>query len=118
MSDALNGQCIGAGQLVQRSWDTIIYLASKPGTPTGNQPQPAAAYRVHNCRVGHDRQVFDRQCPQLFMPATRGSTLLWTVRRVVTADEREGRARPTRRLVLLDGYDRLVAANDGAWIST
>ncbi len=33
--------------------------------------------------------------------------------RVVTADERDGRGRPTRRLVLLDVYDRLVAANDG-----
>lgn len=115
---ARNGNCVGAGQLVQRSWDTIIYLAREPGTPTAEQPHPSAAYEVYNCQVGQDRQVFNRRCPQLFVPATGGSTLLWTVRRVVTADEHEGRARPTRRLVLLDGYDRLVAANDGAWTNT
>lgn len=96
LSDALNGQCIGAGQLVQQSWDTITYLASKPGTPTGNQPQPTAASECITAGSGTTgRSLTGNALSSSCQP--RGAALLWTVRRVVTADEREGRARPTRQ---------------------
>jgi hypothetical protein len=117
VADARSGRCVGASQLAQQSWDTVIYLPHNLAATKGSPRAENSAYRVYNCWVGQDREVFSRQCPQFFVPGTRGSTLLWTVRRIVTADEREGRAKPTARLVLLDGYDRLVAANDGAWTS-
>ncbi|KAJ6438134.1 reverse transcriptase [Purpureocillium lavendulum] len=108
-----SGRCVGAGQLAQQSWDTVLFLPRNPSSASEAPHGKDAAYRMHNCRIGHDRQVFSRLCPQFFVPAPRGSTLLWTVRRIVTADE--AKAKPTPLLVLLDGYDRLVAANDGAW---
>ncbi|KAL3957056.1 hypothetical protein ACCO45_007634 [Purpureocillium lilacinum] len=123
--DARTSRCVGAGQLAQQSWDTVIYLPQQDSNnPTS--PAPTPPLLQYDCKVGQDRQVFSRQCPQFFVPGPQGdgSSLLWTVRRIITADDVEdGRPgcaktaprKPTARLVLLDGYDRLIAANDGAW---
>jgi len=123
--DARTSRCVGAGQLTQQSWDTVIYL---PRQDSNNPTSPASTppFLSYDCKVGQDRQVFSRQCPQFVVPGPQGSSssLLWTVRRIITADDvedgRPGGAKtaprkPTARLVLLDGYDRLIAANDGAW---
>ncbi|UNI18445.1 hypothetical protein JDV02_004712 [Purpureocillium takamizusanense] len=147
--DARDDRCVGAAQLAQQSWDTVIYLpqqhsnsspssSSSTSSPPPPPPPPLHAatphiehprlFQAYDCRVGQDRQVFARQCPQFFVPGPHGSTLLWTVRRIVctaaAADDdvdveeeaaRLPHGRPALRLVLLDAYDRLVAANDGAW---
>lgn len=91
----------GAAQLSPTSWDVGFYFPTHPNAA------------VRNCNIGPQGVEFTRRCPQFLWRSTSG-VLFWTIRRAADA-ENDTSKHAGLRLVLLDGYDRLVAMNDGNW---
>lgn len=99
------GLSCGSAQLSPISWDVGFYFLSHTNR--------AIDQAVRNCNIGSDGVEFTRRYPQFLWRSTLG-VLFWTIRRAADA-ENDTTKHAGWRVVLLDGYDRLVAMNDGNW---
>jgi len=113
------GRAVGMLQFAQLSWHVTFYL------PVSKQDQGGSAVgrrrRVWGSGGGVDvievRKTlvvwpngFYGAAPYWIWMSCDGP-LLWTIREIRDAED----PKPKHKLVLLDGYDRLVASEDGPW---
>lgn len=99
------GLICSSAQLSPVSWDVGFYFLSHTNR--------AIDQTVRNCNIAPDGVEFTRRYPQFLWRSTLG-VLFWTIRRAADA-ENDTTKHAGLRVVLLDGYDRLVAMNDGNW---